>query len=433
MGARHPLPAPFPYDKERVRAGHYTDACILNAALILDHLVAERYRYAGEFPSVPPKRYGVRGTAVGTLETEMHFVPRRRPWAIVSGVHHALQVIKECGGGVGRAKRGPVRRWLSVEAVPEGTKTREGAPVLVMRGEYRRYGYLETVLLGILARQTRIATETYRLLDAARGKPVFFFPARFDIPETQATDGYAYRVGLEKHNEETGRRVVPYVSTHAQAELWGGQASGTVPHAYLIGFLRDTAEAAVQFARMLPLSVKRIAPVDVNNDCVTDSTRTAVTLFREYERRHRAGDREGAERYRLFGVRLDTPERKTDVSVAPRGAPGVTPRLVRTLRGALDEAPSRLGYRGADREVANRYFRSIRIVATGGFDVRKIRRFERLGVPVDLYGVERAFMEWDGGFLADLMRVKLKGEWVKMAREGRRPQANKDLVPVRLG
>ncbi|MFH1277578.1 MAG: hypothetical protein ABIK65_04290 [Candidatus Eisenbacteria bacterium] len=83
--------------------------------------------------------------------------------------------------------------------------------------------------------------------------------------------------------------------------------------------------------------------------------------------------------------------------------------------------------------MADQYFRSIRIVATGGFDERKIRRFERLGVPVDLYGVESAFMEWDGGFLADVMRVKLKGEWVRMAREGRRPRQNKVLVPVRLG
>ncbi|MFH1277579.1 MAG: hypothetical protein ABIK65_04295 [Candidatus Eisenbacteria bacterium] len=325
MADRPPRPTPFPYDRERVRAGHYTDACILNASLILDQLVAERYRYAGQFPRVPPGRYGVQGTPVGSLETEMHFVPRGRPWSMVCGVHHALQVIKECGGGVGRTRRGSVGRCLSVEAVPEGTKTRPGVPVLVLRGEYRRFGYLETVLLGILARQTRIATAAYRLLSAARGKSVFFFPARFDIPETQATDGYAYRVGLERYNEETSRRVVPYVSTHAQAELWGGQASGTVPHAYLIGFLRDTAEAAVQFARMLPISVKRIAPVDVNNDCVTDSMRTAVTLFREFERRVRAGDREGAERYRLFAVRVDTLEEKVDVSLAPRGARGSRP------------------------------------------------------------------------------------------------------------
>ena len=50
---------------------------------------------------------------------------------------------------------------------------------------------------------------------------------------------------------------------------------------------------------------------------------------------------------------------------APAELRGVTPRLVQVLREALD----RNGYP------------EVRIVASGGFDAAKIRRFEELGVP----------------------------------------------------
>ena len=45
--------------------------------------------------------------------------------------------------------------------------------------------------LGILARQSRIATNVRRTVEAANGKPVLFFPARYDTWQTQECDGYA--------------------------------------------------------------------------------------------------------------------------------------------------------------------------------------------------------------------------------------------------
>jgi nicotinate phosphoribosyltransferase len=432
MSTASPAPAPFPYDKEGVRAGHYSDAYFLNAGSILDRLVVDQYRYAGKFPMLPAR--SAAGTlAVGTIETEMHFFARRKPWSVVCGINHSLQVLKECAGGVNRPRRVSVLKILEAEAVPEGTRAKPWAPVLVVRGEYRRFGYLETVLLGILSRETKIATNVYRALRAARGKPIFFFPARFDLPEAQRLDGYAYRLAVEQHNRDSGRQVQPYVSTQAQAELWGGQASGTVPHAYLLCFLRDTAEAMVQFARTLPIAVKRIALVDVNNDSVGDSIRAASALFEEHQRRIRAGDREGAERYRLFAVRADTAENLVDVSLGKRGEPGVSPELIRVLRRSLDEAPDRLGYRGEERDRAFRYFRSIRIAATGGFGEEKIRRFESLRVPVDIYGIGSAFLQGRNDFTADVLRAKIGGKWVPMAKVGRRPRRNPDLERVRFG
>ena len=103
---------------------------------------------------------------------------------------------------------------------------------------------------------------------------------------------------------------------------------------------------------------------------------------------------------RLWGVRVDTSESLIDKSIlreiettgglAGDEIRGVTPRLVRILRDALDAA----GYG------------HVRIVASGGFDAEKIARFERLGVPVDVYGVGSALVHGSGfDHTADIVRV----------------------------
>ncbi|HEY8823643.1 MAG TPA: hypothetical protein VIP07_02040, partial [Candidatus Limnocylindria bacterium] len=70
---------------------------------------------------------------------------------------------------------------------------------------------------------------------------------------------------------------------------------------------------------------------------------------------------------------------------------GVTPRLIELLREALDQG----GYP------------HVRIVASGGFDAEKIRRFEELGVPVDVYGVGSALVHGSGfDHTADIVRVE---------------------------
>ena len=68
----------------------------------------------------------------------------------------------------------------------------------------------------------------------------------------------------------------------------------------------------------------------------------------------------------------------------------MTPRLVQILRVALDAA----GYG------------HVRIVASGGFDAEKIARFERLGIPVDVYGVGSALVHGSGfDHTADIVRL----------------------------
>jgi nicotinate phosphoribosyltransferase len=66
---------------------------------------------------------------------------------------------------------------------------------------------------------------------------------------------------------------------------------------------------------------------------------------------------------------------------------GVNPRLVEKVRDALDAEG----------------FERVKIVVSGGFDVEKITEFERLGVPVDSYGVGSALIRGRNDFTADVV------------------------------
>jgi nicotinate phosphoribosyltransferase len=150
------------------------------------------------------------------------------------------------------------------------------------------------------------------------------------------------------------------------------------------------------FSAHRPAEIPRIALVDFNNDSVTDSLRTMQAMFARYAVLVADGQRDEAQKYVLYGVRLDTSGSLRDVNVPPLGDPaldlGVTPRLV--------------------------------------FNVR----FERLGVPADIYGVGSSLLsndkETNTDFTADVVRVKLNGRWIDMAKIGRAPAENPDLEPV---
>jgi nicotinate phosphoribosyltransferase len=161
-------------------------------------------------------------------------------------------------------------------------------------------------------------------------------------------------------------------------------------------------------------------------------------MFEKYKELKEAGDLTEAERYRLYGVRLDTSASLRDVSVPPLGDPaldlGVTPRLVFTLRLALDSAWESWNIPEAWREKAREYCRAVKIVVSGGFNPERIRKFEKLGVPVDIYAVGSSLFDNHGptvnDYTADVVRIKMNGTWVDMAKVGRQPCDNPDLERV---
>ena len=434
----------FKLDIERMRRGWYSDKYFENINRMLIALTKEEYTYLGTHHNLPTG-ISPENISVGDIEVEMQWFTRRLGNAVVVGVDKALEMLRHCTGYWENGQFIETADKLEVWAVQDGimTESSDGAPmniqpVIKVRGRYRDFALLETPTLGILTRSSRVATNVYETLMAARGKPVLFFPARFDLHEVQAADGYAYNIAVQRFNMDYSHKLGPFVSTDAQGDWWGGAGGGTVAHAAIASFLGDTAEAMMEFSRILPAHIPRIALVDFNNDSVRDTLRVLNAMFVKYRELLDSGNKEEAKKYVLYGVRLDTSGSLRDVSVPPLGDPsldlGVNPRLVFNVRQALDSASENWDMPEAEKEAAGEYCRNVKIVVSGGFNPEKIRRFEKLRVPVDIYAVGSYLFNNNGAtvtdFTADVVRVKIHDEWLDMPKVGRRPRDNPNLERV---
>jgi len=433
----------FKLDIDRMRRGWYSDKYFENIGRMLAALSAEGYSYAGEHHNLPVN-VSQADIPVGDIEVEMQWFTRRLGNTVVVGVDKALEMLRYCTGYWENDNFIDAAGQLEVWAIHDGMIVKSDGnplnaePVIKVRGRYRDFALLETPTLGVLTRSSRVATNVYETLMAARGKPVLFFPARFDLHEVQAADGYAYNIAIERFNMDFSHRVGSFVSTDAQGDWWGGAGGGTVAHAAIASFLGDTAEVMMQFSRVLPAHVPRIALVDFNNDSVRDSLRVMEAMFSRYRELNDRGDETEAAKYNLFGIRLDTSGSLRDVSVAPLGDQtldlGVNPRLVFNVRQALDSAWESWSIPEVWKDAAREYCRNVKIVVSGGFNPEKIRKFEKLGVPVDIYAVGSSLFNNNGAtvtdFTADVVRVKVHGDWVDMPKVGRRPLANLNLERV---
>ena len=433
----------FKLDVERMRRGWYSDKYFTNIAYMLAELSKRGYTYRGQDSHLP---HGVSYEDIknGDVEVEMQWFTRRPGKTIVVGVDKALTMLRLCTGYWQEGEFVNTADQLQVWAVQDGSVvTGDGdplhvQPVIRARGRYRDFAILETPTLGILTRSSRVATNVYETFHAARGKPILFFPARFDVHEVQAADGYAYNLAVQRFNMDYTSTLGAFISTDAQGDWWGGAGGGTVAHAAIASFLGDTAEAMLAFAEVLPITIPRIALVDFNNDCVCDSLRVCWAMFDRYYRLKDAGQDEEAARYVLFGVRLDTGGSLRDVSVPPLGDPlldlGVNPRLVFTVRQALDHAWESWDIPAHWRDRAREYCQAVKMVVSGGFNPDKIRRFEKLHVPVDIYAVGSSLFDNHGStvtdYTADVVRIKVHDEWVNMAKVGRAPLDNPQMERV---
>jgi nicotinate phosphoribosyltransferase len=440
-------PSVFKLDVERMRQGWYSDKYFINIAETLGELARQGYRFGGTSPDLSDLEVDLANVDVGQVEVEMQWFPRRQPVSVVVGVDKALAMLRECTGYFDEGGRfvNTFER-MEVWAVHDGTEApfdgdvMNVSPVMRVRGRYRDFAILETPALGALTRGSRVATNVYEVLKAAQGKQVLFFPARFDAHEVQAADGYAYQVAVQLFNQNFGKSLSAYVSTDAQGDWWGGAGGGTVAHSAIACFLGDTAEATMAFAATRPAEIPRIALVDFRNDCVGTSLTVIRTMFRRYLELVRAGREEEARKYKLFGVRPDTGANLRDISVPPLGDKrldcGVNPRLVFMMREAIDREWQEWGLSGVELEIAEKYCRDVKIAVTGGFTPARIKSFEDLDVPADLYGVGSWLLSacdvcgTNNDYTADVVRVKIEGRWYDLAKVGRRACDNLMLERV---
>jgi nicotinate phosphoribosyltransferase len=330
-------PAIFRLPVDRIRAGYYSDAYFVHTKTLLE--AEDRH------PHVTMQVFQKRDSILG-------------------GIDEAIAILKLCSGRVA-----PDGSWLGgwesldVRALREGDRIAPRETVMTIEGDYGLFAHLETVYLGCLARRSLIMRNVAAVVEAARGKPIFYFPARHDHWLVQTGDGWSAHVA-----------GAIGVSTDAQASWWGGLGIGTVPHGLIAAYGGDTVAAAVKFADRFASEMNITVLVDFDNDSVRTALGVAEAL----------GDR-------LWGVRLDTSEQLVDRSLFDEMGgftpTGVNPRLVEKVRGALDGAG----------------FSSVRIVASGGFNAARIAAFEAAAIPVDAYGVGSSLIRGENDFTADVV------------------------------
>ena len=333
-------PAIFRLPVERIRQGYYSDAYFVYTKHLLE---AEDHR-----PRVTMQVFQKRDSVLG-------------------GIDEAIAILKLCSGHE-HATGEWVPGWeaLEVHALHEGDRIAPRETVLTIEGDYSLFAHLETVYLGVLARRSLIMRNVTEVVEAARGKQIFYFPARHDHWLVQTGDGWSAHVA-----------GAIGVSTDAQASWWGGRGMGTVPHGLIAAYGGDTVKAAEVFANRYHDEMNITVLVDFEND----SVKTALEVA------HALGPK-------LWGVRLDTSETLVDRSLFDEMGgfkpTGVNPRLVEKVRAALD---------GAGHT-------EVKIVASGGFTATGIKEFEDQGIPVDAYGVGSSLIRGQNDFTADVVLLE---------------------------
>ena len=303
---------------------------------------------------------------------------QRRNGAMLCGIDEAIAIIHEFAIHP---------EELEILALNDGDIIDESEPVLKVTGKYENFGYLESVIDGVLARRTSVATNVRGVLDAAGDTPVFSMADRQDEYHTQIGDGYAtYVAGITK------------VSTDAQGLWWGGKGMGTMPHALIQICNGDIIEAARIYHKTFP-DEKVTALIDYNNNVVHDSLMLARVLKED-----------------LKAVRVDTSKALIDHYFDDKDTSGFDPHgvckeLIFALRDALDKEG----------------FNYVKIVVSSSFGLEKIKEWKKLGVPVDMYGVGTYFVNnTTCGFTADLVMLDGKPQ----AKVGRANYPSKRLQKV---
>jgi nicotinate phosphoribosyltransferase len=276
---------------------------------------------------------------------------------------------------------------LKVEALKDGDMVQSGEPVLKVTGKYEDFGFLESLIDGVLARRSSVATNVHEVYLALRGTATFSMADRQDDYLTQTGDGYAtYVAGIKKF------------STDAQGAWVGVKGMGTMPHALIEVCGGDIYRASMLYHEMYP-SDKVTALIDYHNNVVAD----AVDLAKKMGPL-------------LNAIRVDTSMALVDHYFDDKDTSGFNPhgvckQLIYALRKALND-------NGCSW---------VKIVVSSGFTAKKIDEWTREGVPVDMYGVGTSLVNnTTVGFTGDLVRLDGKPE----AKEGRRDVPSKRLERV---
>lgn len=289
---------------------------------------------------------------------------------ILAGVNECVKLLK---------KKSFNSKKLKIISLKDGDLIKANEPVLKVIGHYYQFGHLEGIIDGILSRQTSIATNCNKILKAANNKPVIYMNDRNDYYYNQENDGYAAKIG----------GITNFVTKAQISKLSTNfESIGTIPHALIQAFNGDLVMALKAYKKYYP-NDKLIALVDYNNNVIEESLKVA-NFFPN-----------------LYAVRVDTSKSlidnfflKKEKKYPINEINGVNKHLIYALRKELDK----------------KNFKHVKIIVSSGFDVQKIKDFEKENVPVDIYGVGYSLSKININFTGDAVQLNK----INQAKVGRK-------------
>jgi len=191
-------------------------------------------------------------------------LPRDWPWAVLTGVGEAMELME--------------RLPITARVMPEGTVFYPNEPVMEIEGRYQDFIVYETALLGLICQASGISTQAARMKKLAGDRLVMSFGARRMHPILAPM--------IERNAYVGGCDGVAVVKS---GELIGEDPMGTMPHS-LILCMGSTVETVKAYDEVLDPKLKRVALIDTFQDEKFEVLNVAEALGT-----------------RLYAVRFDTP------------------------------------------------------------------------------------------------------------------------------
>lgn len=205
-----------------------------------------------------------------TMEVYTRKTPFPSNWAVVCGVYEVAKLLEGIPVDVDAMEEGEVFLTDPELAMYE--------PVLRITGKYVDFAKYENPILGFLCQSSGISTKSARVALAAAGKIGMSFGTRRAHPALAAMiERSSYIGGLDS------------VSNVLGAKLLNKEASGTMPHAFIL-CVGDEVRAWQIFDSAIQKRIPRIALIDTFSDEKIAAIKAFETLGKD-----------------LYGVRLDTP------------------------------------------------------------------------------------------------------------------------------
>ena len=268
----------------------------------------------------------------------------------VCGIEHCIEIIKQIPN-----------LNAKVFARKDGEMVKKGEPILLIEGNYKNYAFIESIIDGLLARESSVCNHCKKILNLISTNQLILMADRGDLYINQPYDGYAaYVAGVRNF---TTYKHIDLIKNKSDCKV-----VGTIPHALIQQHKGNLVETLKNYKSSYP-NEPLPALVDYTNDVIGEIKKIAK-FFPE-----------------LASIRIDTSKAMLDKSLTNPKDSGVSKQLVLKARQALD----------------NCGLKQTKIVVSSGFSVDIIKEFIDNKIPADFYGVGKSVLEIDLNITGDLV------------------------------